>query len=38
MEEGGGFFDIYGVVVEGGGRKGQGRISFLEFDTFLYAI
>ena len=22
--------------MEGGGRKGQGRISFLEFDTFFY--
>ena len=30
----GGFFDIQGVVVEGGGREGQGRIFFLEFDTF----
>ena len=22
--------------MEGGGREGQGRISFLEFDTFFY--
>jgi hypothetical protein len=26
--------DILGVVVEGGGRRGQGRNTFLEFDTF----
>ena len=26
--------DIEGVVVDGGWRRGQGRIFFLEFDNF----